>query len=190
MSTSPDQSGKQWQDTQDQTRQGKSPSSQDLSFNTDASRLANDLIGQTGLSTDKAVEISKILEDYRNDIAEARTKNNYFSQRQQSDQEKDVVGSTGSQRPETQDMSGILGDNVQQYYADASKDLMKEYKEVDKKADKKISKVFDNDVQKSRYEQVKSQWWSDVKQKVFTSLEQQEMQNNGQQQQDWKSNTK
>lgn len=138
-----------------------SPSGQDLSFNTDATQLANDLVRQTGLSTDKADRISQILEEYRNDLAEART--NYFEERQNS-------GVTGSES--RVDMEGILGDNVEQYYAGATPDLMSDYKDADENADEKIYDVFDNEVQKSRYEQVKNQWWGDVKEKIFSSLTQ------------------
>ncbi|MGE5401850.1 MAG: hypothetical protein ACM3S2_15730 [Ignavibacteriales bacterium] len=151
--------------------QGQSPSSQDLSFNTSASQLSNDLVKQTGLSTDKSAKISQILIDYRNNVAAA--KNKYYQDRKTSDNNQNTDENqsvTGGQSKV--DMNGILGDDVQQYYTGATPDLMSDYKDADKNADNDIKDVFDNDVQKSRYEQVKGQWWKDVKNKVFTSLTQ------------------
>ncbi|HEX2964061.1 MAG TPA: hypothetical protein VHO43_19840, partial [Ignavibacteriales bacterium] len=44
-------------------------------------------------------------------------------------------------------------------------------------------KILDNDVQTSRYEQNKGQWWSDVKDQVFSSLKQSSQEQNGMQNQ-------
>jgi hypothetical protein len=151
---------------QTSTSQGQMPSSQDLSFNTSASQLSNELIHQTGISTDKAAKITQILEDYRNDLASARDK--YYENNPNASKNQDVTGSSQT----NVDMNGILGDNVQQYYNGVASDLLSDYKDADKKADNKIQDVFDNDVQKSRYDQVKGQWWKDVKDKVFPSLTQ------------------
>ncbi|MDP4176399.1 MAG: hypothetical protein Q8933_20630 [Bacteroidota bacterium] len=151
---------------QTSTPQGQMPSSQDLSFNTSASQLSNELIQQTGISTDNAARITQILVSYRNDLAAARNK--YYENNPNASKNQDVTGSSQT----NVDMNGILGDNVDQYYKGIDSDLLSDFKDADKKADNKIQDVFDNDVQKSRYDQVKSQWWKDVKDKVFPSLTQ------------------
>jgi hypothetical protein len=153
-----------------QSQSSSSPRSQDLSFNTEAARLANELVNQTGVSTDKSVEITEILKNYRNDVAEARAK--YFEKHPNEAQNQDVTGSSSTDNTANVNMGGILGTDVEKYYVGASPDLMSDYKDADKSADKDIKKVFDNDVQTSRYEQVKGQWWSSVKEKVFQSLKQ------------------
>lgn len=151
-----------------------SASSQDLSFNTQAAKLSNELVQLTGLSTDKAVKITEVLKDYRNDIAEARSK--YYEDHPKSNTDQNATGSSTA----SVNMSGILGDNVEQYYAGASPDLMSDYKDADKKADNNIKDIFDNDVQTSRYEQNKGQWWRDVKEQVFSSLKQKQQDSNSQ----------
>lgn len=143
-----------------------SPRSQDLSFNTEAATLANELINQTGLSSDKAVKIAEVLKDYRDKIAEARA--DYYEKHPKTTEDQDATGSSAAKV----DMKNILGDNVDQYYTGTPSDLMSDYRDADKKTDGKIKDVFDNDVQTSRYEQIKGQWWSDVKDKVFSSLKQ------------------
>lgn len=140
--------------------QEQSPATQDLSFSTDALQLANEIIQKTGLSTDKSEKISDNLKNYRNDIAKAR--DHYY------ENINDKENNTGSQSKV--DMTGILGDNVEQYYTGSAPSLMKNYKEADRKMDNKMKDIFDNDVQKSRYGQVKTQWWNDVKAKVFSTL--------------------
>lgn len=151
---------------QSPSTQGQSPAAQDLSFNTSASQLSNELIRQTGISTDKSAEISQVLVDYRNNIAEARNK--YFEDHPNASRTQDVTGSQSSRV----DMKDILGDNVEEYYSGVAPDLLSDYKDADKKADNAIKDVFDTEVQKSRYEQIKGQWWKDVKDKVFPSLSQ------------------
>ncbi|MGE5432130.1 MAG: hypothetical protein ACM3QX_13695 [Syntrophomonadaceae bacterium] len=143
-----------------------SPRSQDLSFNTEAATLANELINQTGLSSDKAVKIAEVLKNYRNSIAEARA--DYYEKHPKTTEDQDATGSSTAKV----DMKNILGDKVDQYYTGTPSDLMSDYRDADKKADGKIKDVFDDDVQTSRYEQIKGQWWSDVKDKVFSSLKQ------------------
>ncbi|MGE5499960.1 MAG: hypothetical protein ACM3Q2_17940 [Syntrophothermus sp.] len=152
--------------------QGQSPATQDLSFNTAALQLSNELIQKTGLSTDNSEKISKILVNYRNEIAKAR---NYYYENQKEIKEnedqkenKDNENVTGSQSKV--DMTGILGNNVEQYYIGSAPSMMKDFKEADRKTDSKIKDLFDNDVQKSRYDQFKTQWWNDVKAKVFSTL--------------------
>lgn len=145
----------------------QSPRSQDLSFNAQAAKLANELVTMTGVSTDKAPDIVEVLKDYRNDLADARAK--YLEKHPNATLDQE---STGSSSTANINMSGILGTNVDKYYVGANPDLMSDYKDADKSADKKIKDVFDNDVQTSRYEQSKGQWWSDVKEQVFSSLKQ------------------
>jgi hypothetical protein len=140
--------------------QEQSPATQDLSFSTDAMQLANELIQKTGLSTDKSEKISDYLKNYRNEIAKAR---DHYSE---NINDKENAGGI----PSKTDMSGILGDNVEKYYTGSATSLMKNYKEADRKMDNKMKDLFDNDVQKSRYGQVKAQWWNDVKAKVFSTL--------------------
>ncbi|HEX2869150.1 MAG TPA: hypothetical protein VHO03_19060 [Ignavibacteriales bacterium] len=151
------------------TQSTQSPRSQDLSFNAQAAKLANELVTMTGISTDKAPDVVKVLKDYRDDLADARAK--YLEKHPNANLDQETTGSsTGSSA--NVNMKGILGNNVDKYYAGASSDLMSDYKDADKSADKKIKKIFDNDVQTSRYEQSKGQWWSDVKDQVFSSLKQ------------------
>lgn len=150
------------------TQSNQSPRSQDLSFNSQAAKLANELVNETGLSSDKAPDIVEILKDYRNDLADARAK--YLEKHPNATLDQEETGSSST--TVNINMGGILGKDVDKYYVGASPDLMSDYKDADKSADKKIKKVFDNDVQTSRYEQSKQEWWSEVKGQVFASLKQ------------------
>lgn len=151
--------------TSSNTSSSQRSSSQSVTFNDDAKQLANQLSKKVGLTSGKTEKLMQVLIDYRNDLAEAR--NDYLARRQNTDDNQDVTGSTTELN-----MDGILGDNVRQYYIGAAPSLMSGYREADTKADSKILDLLDNNTQKVKYDQIKNSWWNDVKDRVFTSLNQ------------------
>lgn len=140
-------------------------STQNQSFENDASELSRDLVQQLGISQEKSDKISRILTEYRSDIADIREKATKGGQDPSSS--SDVTG--GRSRL---NMDGILGEDVEQYYAGATSGLMSDYKDADREADEEIRDVLDDQMVEDQYDQVKDQWWSDVKEKVFSSVTQ------------------
>lgn len=216
---------------------------QNGSFESYAAQLANDLAQQTGLSSDKADDIRKILVDYYNNITDTRQAfmrdrrdsrsedaDNSVIGRNNTGGNQDVTGSgrtgsntgtgssgntgstggagtTGSTNTSinngssdnigssgntgttgsTQTGSGTTGSggtgtgitgttgstgSSGNNQASSNLDLMQEYRKADIKADEKILDVFDNDQQKTKYVQIKRQWWQNVKDRVFSSANQ------------------
>ncbi|MGE5353233.1 MAG: hypothetical protein ACM3P0_14220 [Acidobacteriota bacterium] len=140
--------------------QGQSNSmAQDTSFNRYAAQFAVSLAQQTGLSLDKSGKIRDILLDYYNSIT---------STRQDFLRGMTDSSNSGSTAPNPDN----TGSNRRANQTAIAQDLMSEYHKADLKADKKLLNVFDNDVQKNKYVQIKRQWWQKVKDVVYSTANQ------------------
>jgi hypothetical protein len=107
-----------------------------------AKDLSVNLMKKLNLSLEQAADVRDALIDYQKDIHESRQK--YISREKDNSNESDHKNEmTGSR------------DN-----------LIKSYKDADKKANDKIEKTLNKD-QARKYLDVKNSWWRDVKDRVY-----------------------
>ncbi|MDP4173845.1 MAG: hypothetical protein Q8933_07755 [Bacteroidota bacterium] len=135
----------------------------DKSDNNDLSRrfepyakmMATELMQKLNLSLQQAADIQDALVDYQKSVADIRQKS--MGSR---DENVRVADNTGRRNENRSD--NVVGSNRRN-------ENMSEFRDIDNSANDKIVNVLE-DNQKSKYERVKTQWWKEVKDRVYAEV--------------------
>lgn len=131
---------------------------QDSKFEPFAKEMATELMQKLNLSLQQAADIQDALIDYQKSIADVRNKE-YNDSRRDDNNVRVADNRNADNRREN-----VVGSR------NTRNERMEEFRDIDNSANDKIVNVLE-DNQKAKYDRAKKQWWKEVKDKVYASIQ-------------------